>query len=281
MKSASLTVVIVLATSMVSVFAHTPAQTNAVVRGALLNFINYSSKRLVNLPRKVSPTEVPDNWYNFLGGYMNDGWTLEGKKAAFDWYLGTLGTNDCVAMSGEDRSLARAAIIQCKSLHHTNCVPAMRALALNPRGICRTRAIALVIEFGTIDDTMMTFIESIMTNVTTYTQSERGLAVGLFSDKLVTYNSKTEEEQALIFHMVERLYRNRCCDIAGVNSLDYLFNARIEGYAISSNRLEFANFVLQHSGAQSFNIQKFTSVTNQLLSSGQPLPWINVGMGGN
>ena len=253
MKSASLTVVIVLATSMVSVFAHTPAQTNAVVRGALLNFINYSSKRLVNLPRKVSPTEV----------------------------LGTLGTNDCVAMSGEDRSLARAAIIQCKSLHHTNCVPAMRALALNPRGICRTRAIALVIEFGTIDDTMMTFIESIMTNVTTYTQSERGLAVGLFSDKLVTYNSKTEEEQALIFHMVERLYRNRCCDIAGVNSLDYLFNARIEGYAISSNRLEFANFVLQHSGAQSFNIQKFTSVTNQLLSSGQPLPWINVGGGGN
>ena len=212
---------------------------------------------------------------------MNDGWTLEEKKAAFDWYLGTLGTNDCVAMSGEDRSLARAAIIQCKSLHHTNCVPAMRALVLNPRGICRTRAIALVIEFGTIDDTMMTFIESIMTNVTTYTQSERGLAVGLFSDKLVTYNSKTEEEQALIFHMVERLYRNRCCDIAGVNSLDYLFNARIEGYAISSNRLEFANFVLQHSGAQSFNIQKFTSVTNQLLSSGQPLPWINVGMGGN
>ena len=280
MKRVSFTMSIVLASSMVTVLAHTLPQTNAVVRGALLNFISYSNKRLANLPRKVSPTEVPDNWYNFLGGYMNDCWTLEEKKAAFDWYLGTLGTNDCIAMSGEDRSFARAAIIQCKSLHHTNCVPAMRALALNPRGICRTRAIALAIEFGIVDSTLMTFVENLMTNVTLYTRSERGLAIGLFSNKLATYSSQTEDERTLILHMVERLYRNRCFDIAGVNSLDYLFNVRIEGYATSSNRLEFANFVLQHPDAQSFNIQKFTSVTNQLLSSGQPLPWINVG-GGN
>ena len=82
--------VMVFASSLISILAHTPAQTNAVVRGALLNFINYSSKRLVNLPRKVSPTEVPDNWYNFLGGYKNDGWTLEDKKTAFEWYLARL-----------------------------------------------------------------------------------------------------------------------------------------------------------------------------------------------
>ena len=28
-------------------------------------------------------------------------------------------------------------------------------------------------------------------------------------------------------------------------------------------------------------VEYFTSVTNQLLSSGQPLPWINVDTGGN
>ena len=49
---------------------------------------------------------------------------------------------------------------------------------------------------------------------------------------------------------------------------------------MSSNRLEFANFVLGHPDARDFNIRKFTSVTNQLLSSGQPLVQLDIGEGG-
>ena len=281
MKSASLTVVIVLATSMVSVFAHTPAQTNAVVRGALLNFINYSSKRLVNLPRKVSPTEVPDNWYNFLGGYMNDGWTLEEKKTAFEWYLGTLGTNDCVAMSGEDRNLVRAALIQCKSLHHTNCVPAMRALALNPRGIFRTRAITLAIEFGTVDSDMTTFVETIMTNSMDYIQHERKTASSKYASRLLTFNATNAVQLASREAGVRMLYSNRLLESGTGSIIDKAFLKCIDGYELSSNRLAYAINALTYPASARVFGDYFTTATNQLLSSGQPLPWIDVGGNGN
>ena len=258
----------------VPLLAHTSAETNAVVRGALGNFVCYSAQ-IRNFPREVSPTEVPNNWSNFLGGHLNDGWTLDEKKAAFDWYLGTLGTSDCVAMSGWDKSLVRAALVQCESLRHTNCVPAMMALAHNPMGICKQRAIELAIEFGDVDATLTSFTESIMTNSVSYTLAERGVAVGKFSSKLLSSNVTN------VINAVRMLYRHRQCGLAGVNMLDNLFSARIEGYAMSSNRLEFANFVLGHPDARDFNIRKFTSVTNQLLSSGQPLVQLDIGEGGD
>ena len=257
----------------VPLLAHTLAETNAVIRGALGNFVCYSARGIGDLPRRVSPTEVPSTWSGFLGGHLNDGWTLEEKKAAFDWYLGTLGTNDCVALSGWDKGLVRAALVQCKSLHHTNCVPAMKALALNPRGIQRQRALTLAIEFGNIDEDMVVFVESIMTNSASYTIEERGVAVGKFSSKLLASNATNSVDA------VRMLYHHRQLGLAGVNMLDNLFSARIGGYAMSSNRLEFANFVLGHPDARDFNIRKFTSVTNQLLSSGQPLVQLTIGEG--
>ena len=275
------TVVMVLASSMTSILAHTPAQTNAVVRGALFNFISYSSKRLVDLPREVSPTEVPDNWYNFLGGYMNDGWTLEEKKAAFEWYLGTLGTNDCVAMSGEDRNLVRAALIQCKSLHHTNCVSSMRTLALNPRGIFRTRAITLAIEFGTVDSGMTTFVEAIMTNSTDYILSERKTASAKYASRLLAFNTTNAVQVASREAGVRMLYRNRFLESGTSSIIDKAFLKYIDGYGASSNRLEYAINALSYPACARVFGDYFTSVTNQLLSSGQPLPWINVGNGGD
>lgn len=261
------------ASPFVPLLAHTSAETNAVVRGALGSFVCYSAQGIGNIPRKVSPTEVPNNWSNFLGGHLNDGWTLEEKKAAFDWFLGTLGTNDCVAMSGWDKGLVRAALVQCKSLHHTNCVSAMKALALNPRGIHRQRALDLVMEFGNVDDDMMIFVESIMTNSTSYTIEERGITVGKFSSKLLASDTTNSVDA------VRLLYRHRQVGLAGVNMLDNLFSSRIDGYAMSSNRLEFANFVLTHPEVRDFNIRKFTTVTNQLLSSGQPLVQLTIGEG--
>ena len=281
MNRISSTVVMVLASSMTSILAHTPAQTNAVVRGALFNFIKYSSKRLVDLPREVSPTEVPDNWYNFLGGYMNDGWTLEEKKAAFEWYLGTLGTNDCVTMSGEDRNLVRAALIQCKSLHHTNCVPSMRTLALNPRGIFRTRAITLAIEFGTVDSNMTTFVEAIMTNSTDYILNERKTASAKYASRLLAFNATNAVQLVSREAGVRMLYRNRLLESGTSSVIDKAFLKYIDGYGVSSNRLEYAINSFSYPKCAEIFGDYFTSVTNQLLSSGQPLPWINFGTGGN
>ena len=49
----------------------------------------------------------------------------------------------------------------------------------------------------------------------------------------------------------------------------------------SSNRLDTALSMLTVTNMRPQFVEYFTGVTNQLLSSGQPLPWINVGTGGN
>ena len=67
---------------------------------------------------------------------------------------------------------------------------------------------------------------------------------------------------------------------------DYFLKNYYSGYAMSSNRLEFLSATLSNTNIPSFSKwtrfqNHFISVTNQLLSSGQPLPWINMGGEGN
>ena len=210
-----------------------------------------------------------------------NGWTLAGKMAAFDWYLSTLATNDCETLDDFDRLYARVAVGNCKWFNYTNSVSTMKTLALNPHGICRDDAISIAVNLSDVNDETTDFVETIITNVLGYTRIERGVACGAYSTKLMSLDSTNDTIKAQRSRAVTMLYRHRLCGLAGVNMLDDLFACRIEGYATSSNRLDFAIFVLQHPEVQSFNIQKFISVTNQLLSSGQPLPWINVGGSGN
>ena len=76
-------------------------------------------------------------------------------------------------------------------------------------------------------------------------------------------------------------YRNRKLSGTGAATLDRLFSDKIEGYAQSSNRLDTALSMLAVTNMRPQFVEYFTGVTNQLLSSGQPLPWIDVGGGGN
>lgn len=259
--------------------AHTSAETNAVVRGALGSFVCYSARGIGDLPRRVSPTEIPDNWNNFLGGHLNDGWTLDEKKAAFDWYLGTLGTNDCVAMSGWDKGLVHAALVQCQSLHHTNCVPAMTALVLNPRGIYRQRALDLVLEFGDVDTSLTSFVETVMTNSQTYTLMERSTASCHYADRLMNFSATNAVQITARDNAVRMIYRNRMGEPAATEIVDRLFKKYIGGYETSSNRLAFAVNAIAYPDCDPDDESYFTSVTNQLLSSGQPLVQLNIGEG--
>ena len=258
--------------------SHTTAESNDVVRVALWRAAHYYPCA----PDEAEPPDgvPPDTWRGLLGGDTN-GWTFAEKMAAFDWYLTTLGTKDCKSAGFEEHDEIGVAIACCGAFYRTNSLPALKALALNPKGIHRGDAIEIVLKFGEVSDDMTAFVETIMTNTAAYSRIERGVACGCYSERLISYNTTNGNAQAVWDRAVAMLYRNRNVGLAGVNMLDNLFTARITGYDISSNRLEFANFVLGHADAREFNIRKFTSVTNQLLSSGQPLPWINMGDGGN
>ena len=264
--------------AVVTAWAHTYNETNDVIYAALDRAAFYYDDLLEGSPPDNDPP--PTTWRGFLGADTN-GWTLAGKMAAFDWYLSTLATNDCETLDDFDRLYARVAVGNCKWFNYTNSVSTMKTLALNPHGICRDDAISIAVNLSDVNDETTDFVETIITNVLGYTRIERGVACGAYSTKLMSLDSTNDTIKAQRSRAIMMLYRHRLCGLAGVNMLDDLFACRIEGYATSSNRLDFAIFVLQHPEVQSFNIQKFISVTNQLLSSGQPLPWINVGGGGN
>ena len=264
--------------AVASAWAHTYDETNDVVYAALSRASSYYDDLLEGSPPDKDPP--PTTWRGFLGADTN-GWTLAGKMAAFDWYLSTLATNDCATLDDFDELYARVAIEKCEEFNYTNSVNAMKALALNPKGICRDDAIGLVVKFGNVDDSTTAFVEAIMTNSTGYSIMERGTASCQYADRLLSFNATNECQQMVVGNAVEMFYRNRMLAPNAFSIIDHLFVKYIDNYVMSSNRLEHALYSLSLPDCGPIAKRRFTSVTNQLLSSGQPLPWINVGGGGN
>ena len=95
----SLVVMALLATAFAA-SGHTTAESNAVVRAALNRALTFYPCDLEDfeLPADI---EEPNTWHGLLGGDVN-GWTFAEKKAAFDWYLSTLGTKDCKSLDREE-----------------------------------------------------------------------------------------------------------------------------------------------------------------------------------
>ena len=261
--------------------AHTMKETNEVARAMLEYVVLSANDNLLDGGPWIGGHEPPLTWNGFLGRGEHDGWTQQGRKAAFAWYLSTLGTNDCVAMSGMERRCVRTAVKQCRVLNYVESAPALKALALNPRGVCREDAIALTIRFMPVGDAMTEFVETIMTNSTGYSFRECGTASCRYADRLLSFNATNEAQQASRDAGVRMLYRNRMLESGTDSMIDKVFLKYIDGYGMSSNRLEYAVNSFSYPKCAEIFGDYFTSVTNQLLSSGQPLPWIEIGTGGN
>ena len=280
MNACRITVYAIAVAAVFSASAHTTAESNMVVRAALYGALTFYPDNIEDglvLPPGV---EEPNTWHGFLGGDTN-GWTLAEKKAAFDWYLTTLGTNDCISLDEVQQEEIGIAIDMCDEFRHTNSVSSLKALALNPRGIYRNEAIELVIKFSDVDDSTTSFVDTIMTNTAAYTFKEQGTASARYASRLLSFNATNAARLAARDAAVRMLYRNRLLESGTDAIIDEVFLKYINGYASSSNRLAYAINAFSYPTCARILGDYFTSVTNQLLSSGQPLPWINVGWEGN
>ena len=259
--------------------AFSPAETNRVARKLVYRAMRLSGCHTIpDEGTPYNPDEDLGTWHGFLGVDETNGWTVAAKKAAFDWYLSTLGSCDCRSLSRRDKLLVLNAVEMCGMLAYTNATPSLRSLALNPNGIHRDVALATALKFSSVDDSTTQFVESILTNVTQYTAGERVVCYLEYADRIrgMQNIANTPAYNAMLV-----FYRNRMVDRVGAPSADRLLTTHLQGYGQSSNRLETAMFMLSETNALPRFVEYFTSVTNQLLSSGQPLPWINMGGGGN
>ena len=261
-------------------YAHTESETNAVAK-SMLEFVLLSVNDNLDDVDDGVEHEAIVTWPSFLGLGESEGWTPSEKKAAFAWYLSMLGTNDCTSLSGRDQALVRIALSKCEEFSYADAVQSYKALALNPKGVCRAKAIELAIKYSPVDDSTTSFVETIMTNTTSYNFMEQGAASAHYASRLLSFNATNAIQIASRDAGVKMLYRNRLLESGTDAIIDEVFLKYIDGYGSSSNRLEYALNSFSYPKCVRIFGDYFSSVTNQLLSSGQPLPWINVGEGGN
>jgi len=254
--------------------AFTPAETNRVTRRILYRMVaagshdDWSSRGLEEwIP------EVFADLDHFLVGIDCPGWTLDEKRHVFDLYLANLSTCDVRNMSNDDKLYASAALAHCYDLSYTNAAPYYRQLALNPLGYSRRDAMRLYLRSVGVGPDATSFTEAIITNAQGNVSYERFQAVRLYSEML----TKRLGSGVAVSDGVAMFYRNRNRNVTGSITIDKLLVASLHGYGYSSNRLETCCFVIDSTNATERMTSYFISITNQLLSSSQPLRRINVG----
>jgi len=267
----------VLACWCVPLHAHTLAETNEVVSALL----SASSPHLDNFSESTSwsfvDTRNPFQFFNLIEDA--DGWTYDGRRAAFDEFLEAMWKFDFNDETLQYRGLSTKAVAQCAFMNYTNALPAMKKLIVNETYPHRARikAIKSLVPMMPLDVEGSCYVESIFTNTTKFTIAERGVICGMYVDRIVSSQTNGQYNVSVFADAVQRFYGHRKRDSAGSVILDELFVAGISGYSASSNRLDYAMFMLSHKDCNKLEEEKFSVITNQLLSSGQPLRWINVG----
>ena len=114
-----------------------------------------------------------------------------------------------------------------------------------------------------------------MTNEARYSMMERCMARGRYIE-LVHGVSSNRTFFAATTNAGRMYYKYRLSELSMVDSIDKLLVSCLDGYVMSSNRLETACRVLSHSNADEEAVRYFTDVTNRLISTGQPLRVLNL-----
>ena len=227
---------------------------------------------------------MPEVFFGMVG--IEGDWPVARRKAAFDAYLAVMADTDFSDETNNDRMLPIWATAQCMSMNYTNALPYIRRLVLNTTltGWRRRREIGKFIAFAPVADETTATIEAIFTNRVDFTWKDREECFD-YASKVVAASHSNLVSQSVC----DRAARVFTCDPTEWQlsaEYDSFWRRYYPGYATSSNRLEFLSETLSNTNIPSCSKwtrfqNHFISVTNQLLSSGQPLPWINVGTGGN
>ncbi len=256
----------------------------------------YAVRRMLRVAQKPMPHvltldyEAIEPEYNlpevFFGIRLKGDWPVERRKAALDAYLAVMADTDFTDYTNNDRDLPFKATAQCVSMNYTNALPYMRRLVLNPTlpGWKRRDEIGRLIRFSPVSDETTATMEAIFTNRVDFTWKDRAKCFE-YAAKVVTASQSNLVSQS-VCDRAAMVFVHDPAEWQLSADYDYFWRRYYPGYATSSNRLEFLSATLSNTNIPSCSKwtrfqNHFISVTNQLLSSGQPLPWINMGGEGN
>ena len=215
---------------------------------------------------------------DFFSFFVTNGWSRSECEVAFDKYLAWISTNDMTAVDSQDRMFARSALGQCEAMKYSKALETIRAYAMNTTAVDRVSVIDTAVRFGGVDDASASFIDTIVTNKARFSYHDISWAIPSYCNKLRSINTNDAEAVAIRVRGARLFYANRM-EWPDASALDDVFVAALPGYDFSSNRLEYANYVLSWTTNNDWRAMRdhFVAITNQLLSSGQPLIVITVG----
>ena len=255
------------------VLGHTPQETNAVVSTMLLHADQYYLLLSHgNWDDLRDWFYTPETWEGFIHMGRSDGWLPEEKAQAFDTYVETASNMDLTQLSDRKKRLLASAVGFCSMYCRTNSYQALKRLATCSSGKFREEAISAAIKCAPVDASLVEFVSSVATNSVASTPWERVLALIGLKERLATntVDAATLDSATRTFYRCrEDGYSSVCCDSVLTN--------RIDGYALSSNRLQVACHMLSLTNMKARFTAYHVNVTNQLLSSGQPLRWVTIG----
>ena len=270
--------------AVVSLGGHTPVETNELVLAMLYAATPRGcdggragmSRQQWAVVLKAHHPEV------FFGCICtNSGWSYEGRVAAFDNFIANMGGIDFSDGSNEYRHCAVMAVNQCRDMNYAKATVPIRQLVYNPSypAHLRSRAIEAAVHLGGLDDDSTAFVNSIMTNTSYFSRSERSMASRTYAAIVQGFVATNEAGARASSNAIAMMYRNRLVDWENAYHIDDMLVSKISGYEMSSNRFELAEHVLSVTNCWDATRGHFISITNQLLSSGQPLVQLNIGEG--
>ena len=223
----------------------------------------------------------------FFGMIQLEGdWPVERRKAALDAYLAVMADTDFTDQNNYDRDLPFKATAQCANMNYTNALPYMRRLVLN-RTLSEWRRrdeLSKLIEFSPVNDETTATIETIFTNRVDFTWEDREKCFD-YALKVVAASHSNLVSQS-VCDRAASVFTREPTEWQLSAEYDYFWENYYSGYAMSSNRLQFVNNALLNTNITQNSNWRFlkeglVAVTNDLISSGQPLIQLNIDLGGN
>lgn len=277
-----------------SILAHTPAETNRLVRILADRASSFSS---CDTPDPNEVVRVPD-YTNpdvfFSRSPKLEGWSRAEKEAAFISYL----NNELWKIDFNDESFRTdipgipldpdRIVFCCVNMNCTNVLPGIRRMAFN-RSLARASRLSVLegcVDLSPVDDASTEFFRTIFTNRTDFTVEDRREAFN-YSDKIVSVARSNLVSRTVCDRAALMLYRDTPSNEGRLAACyDRFMSSYFDGYVTSSNRLAYLSTMLSNTnflqeGTMSLVRQRFISATNQLMSLSQPLQQLTIGEGGN
>ena len=259
-----LSALVILLGKSVSLFAYTPAETNAVVESLLLGAAH---SVVDDIDADALYPILYTNWTGFVGGDEPGGWTARDKEIALNNYLFYMSTNDCRNLDGFFKEGIRVVFCEMRDLNYTNALPIVSKWMVNPHAVHRDDAISIYYSKCTVNPEFISNTELLLTNNTWTTQEQRSEAIRGAVGAIRRFKGTNQTDVICRNMAVDMLYRTRFCEILAADGVDSLFVDMIPGYEFSTNRLNTITGWLSDTNRSDYVKPYLISVTNRMMQT--------------